>query len=95
VLSGKDVTDKCLKFLQDHPDQVSQPVQQGAAYAEKFRETSSYDHQWPTAYGMERIPCASFAAGNCQAPQALPKDKWDAAWAESKKTVSDYFALKQ
>ena len=94
VLSGKDVTDKSLRFLNDHQDRVLPLVENGVMYAAKFRDTASYDRQWPTAYGLERILCASGDAEKCTAPRALPKDQWDAAWAESKKAVTDYFVKK-
>jgi hypothetical protein len=49
VLAGKDVTDKSSKFLNDHQDIVSQLVEKGVTYATEFRDTRSYDRQWPTA----------------------------------------------
>ena len=94
VLSGKDVTDRSFKFLNDNQDRVSQLVKKGVLYADEFRDTPSYDRQWPTAYGLERILCASGEAEQCKAPPSLPKDQWDAAWAESKKAVTDYFVMK-
>jgi hypothetical protein len=94
VLSGKDVTDKSLEFMKGHQDRVVQLVKEGIVYADKFRETPSYDRQWPTAYGLERVLCASGNAEKCKAPQALLKDQWDAAWAQSKKAVTDYFVMK-
>jgi hypothetical protein len=94
VLAGKDVTDKSSKFLNDHQDIVSQLVEKGVTYATEFRDTRSYDRQWPTAYGLERILCASGEADKCKGPPSLPKDQWDAAWAESKKAVTDYFVVK-
>jgi hypothetical protein len=94
ALSGKDSTDKSFKFLNDHQDQVSQLVAKGVMYAEQFRDAPSYDRQWPTAYGMERMLCASGDAEKCKARPSLPKDQWDAAWVESKKAVTDYFVTK-
>jgi hypothetical protein len=79
------------KFLKEHRDRVRPLVEAGVTYADKFRETASYDRQWPTAYGLERILCASGETEKCKAPGPLPKDRWDAAWAESKKAVTDYF----
>jgi hypothetical protein len=91
MLSGKDVTDKSLEFLNEHQDRVLPLVEKGIMFADKFRDTPSYDRRWPTAYGLERVLCASGDAGKCTAPRSLPKDQWDAAWAESKKAVTDYF----
>lgn len=94
VLSGKDVADKSFKFLSAHQDRVSQLVNEGVMYADEFRDTPGYDRQWPTAYGLERVLCASGEAEQCNALRSLPKDQWDAAWAESKKAVTDYFVTK-
>jgi hypothetical protein len=93
VLSGKDVTDKSFEFLKNHQDRVSQLVTEGLSYADRFRDTTDYDRQWPTAYGLERILCASGDAGKCNV-SLLPKDQWDTAWAKSKQAVSDYFLNK-
>ena len=94
VLSGDDAKNKSFKFLNDHQDQVAQLVAKGVTYAEQFRDAPSYDRQWPTAYGLERMLCASGDAEKCKARPSLPKDQWDAAWAEAKKTVTDYFVTK-
>jgi hypothetical protein len=95
VLSGKDVTDKSFRFLQDHQDQVAPLVEKGVMYADGVRDTPRYDRQWPTAYGLERILCASGEAENCKAPPALPKEKWNEAWAQSRKAVTEYFVIKK
>ena len=92
VLSGHDVTDKSIKFLTEHQEQASKLVAEGIQDAQPFRDAPSYDRQWPTAYGLERLLCASGDAEKCKAPASLPKDQWDAAWAESKKAVTDYFS---
>lgn len=94
VLSGPEVTDKSHQFLKEHQDRVAQLVQQGISVAEKFRDDQGYDRQWPTGFGLERMLCASGEAEKCNARPPLPKDQWDAAWAESKKTVTEYFVLK-
>jgi hypothetical protein len=94
VRSGKGVTDKSFRFLSDHQDRVSQLVEEGVRYADEVRDTQSYDRHWPTAYGLERILCASGETEKCEGPRSLPKDQWDAAWAESKKAVTDYFVIK-
>jgi hypothetical protein len=95
VLSGQDVADKSFQFLMDHQDQVAQRVAKGVLYAQGARDTPSYDRQWPTAYGLERILCASGEPEKCNGPPSLPKDQWDAAWAEAKKAVTDYFVMKR
>lgn len=94
VLSGKALTDTSLKFLNEHQDRVLPLVEAGVMYADKFRETPTYDRRWPSAYGLERSLCASGEAEKCKAPPSLPKDQWDAAWAASQKAVTDYFVKK-
>ncbi len=95
VLSGQDVTDKSLKFLNDHQDKVAQLVAEGIKDAEPFRDVPSYDRKWPTGYGLERILCASGEAEKCNPPPGLQKDQWDKAWADSKKAVTEYFVMKR
>lgn len=92
VLSSPAVTAKTRTFLHSHPDQVADLIAQGFGYAEKSRETQSYDRHWPSAYGLERILCAS--GGDCKERPALPKDQWDSAWAAAKSRVQEYFNVK-
>jgi hypothetical protein len=95
VLSGKDVTDKSLRFLNEHQDRVAQLVAEGIKAAEPFRDVQSYDRKWPSAYGLERMLCASGDAEKCNASPALPKDQQDKAWEDSKKAVTDFFVIKR
>jgi hypothetical protein len=92
VLSNADATAKARAFMRGHPEQVAKLVAQGFGYAEKSREIQSYDRHWPTAYGLERIICAS--RGDCKERASLPKDQWDTAWLEAKNQVNRYFNLK-
>ncbi|HEY2782351.1 MAG TPA: hypothetical protein VGI90_16330 [Steroidobacteraceae bacterium] len=92
VLSNSDVTAKARAFMQSHPEQVAKLLAQGFGYAEKSREIQSYDRHWPTAYGLERIICAS--GGDCKERPSLPKDQWDTAWLEAKNQVNRYFNVK-
>jgi hypothetical protein len=95
VLSGNDVTNQSLKFLNERQDRAAQLVAEGIKEAEPFRDVPSYDRKWPTAYGLERLLCASGDAEKCSAAPALPKDQWDKAWAESKKAVTDFLVMKK
>jgi hypothetical protein len=94
ILGDPETQKKAVKFLQNNPERVAQLLAQGMSYAEKFRETSSYDRLWVTAYGMEKYICKT--GGSCQPPQALPKEQWDSAWKEAKQRVTSYYtAAKQ
>jgi hypothetical protein len=45
----------------------------------------------PTAYGLERVICAQ--GGPCTKPLPMPKEQWDAAWAEAKHRVTVYLQV--
>src|SRR6185369_7567358 len=92
IIGGPDVAAKALKFLETNPDRTAQLLAQGISFAEKFRETSSYDRRWPTAYGLERMTCAMNRA-LCNEPPSLPKEQWDKAWQEAKQRVVSYYQL--
>lgn len=92
VLVNPDVTAKARTFLQSHPQEVAKLVAQGFGYAEKSRELDTYDRRWPSAYGLERVICAS--GGDCKAAASLPKEQWDKAWLDAKNQVSQYFNVK-
>lgn len=91
ILNGPDTTNKTILFLKNNPDKVAKMLEQGFLFADKFRETSSYDRHWPSAYGLERVICAT--GGSCQAPPAIPKGQWDNAWEEAKKRVTAYYQV--
>lgn len=91
VLGGPDVTSKAIKFVESNPERAAQQMELGFSFAQKFRDTLSYDHQWPTAYGLERIICAQ--GGSCVMPPILPKEGWDKAFEEAKQRVALYYHL--
>lgn len=91
VLAGPDTTNEAIQFLKNNPDKVAKSLAQGFLFADKFRETSSYDHHWPSAYGLERVICAT--GGSCKAPSAMPEDQWDKAWEEAKRRVAAYYQI--
>lgn len=89
VLGGPDVTAKAVKFLEGNTERKAQLLTQGISFAEKVRNVSEYDRQWPTAYGLERIICAQ--GGACITPEPMPKEQWDKAWEEAKQRVILYY----
>lgn len=91
ILGGPDVANKAVKFLQNDPDKVAKSLVQGFSFAEGRRNTSEYDHHWPSAYGLERTICAQ--GGSCVAPPPMPKEQWDKAWEEAKQRVTAYYQV--
>jgi hypothetical protein len=92
LLAGADIPTKTAKFLQDNPKRAAQLVAQGIGLAEKFRQTATYDRRWPTAYGLERLTCAT-DQGPCASPASMPKEQWDQAWQDAKRRVVVYFQV--
>lgn len=90
ILAGPEEAAKAIKQLQSDPAAIDAQVKLGVSLAEKFRYTDSYDRQWPTAYGFERIAC-TLSKGPCVLPDLLPADEWDQAWAKAKQVVIDYY----
>lgn len=91
ILAGPDTTNKAIQFLKNNPDKVAKSLAQGFLFADKFRETSTYDRHWPSAYGLEQVICAT--GGSCQAPPAMPREQWDKAWEEAKQRVTAYYQV--
>lgn len=91
VLGGPDMANKAVQFLQNNPDKIAQSLSLGFSFADKFRETSNYDRHWPSAYGLERVICAT--GGSCQEPTQMPRDQWDKAWEDAKKRVATYYQV--
>ena len=91
ILGGSDSQRKAVNFLQGNPKRVTDLLEQGMSYADKFRETASYDRTWVTAYGMEKYICAT--GGSCESPRALPKEQWNDAWKEAKQRVTSYYSV--
>jgi hypothetical protein len=91
VLGGQDMATKTINFLKNNPELTAQALAKGLTYAERFRDTPNYDRRWPTAYGLEKIICAT--GGSCKVPPPMPKDQWNKAWDEAKQRVSLYYQL--
>lgn len=91
VLAGEDFTQQAVKFFEEQPEKTAQLVQKGLAIADKFKDDTRYDHQWPSAYGLERMMCAM--GGECSPPSAMPKAQWGDAWEETKAHVTRYYRI--
>jgi|GEM_PF-1429087 len=92
ILSDDPKGQRSLKFFFGQPKRTAELVDQGLAFAEKYKDGSSYDHRWPTAYGLEQMICAQ--GGSCSPPKELPEDRWDQAWNEAKQKVVRYYKVK-
>lgn len=91
TLGGPEVTTRSTKFLEENPERVAEILRQGLSVADKYRDTTTYDHQWPTAYGLERVICAN--GGACTPPPSLPQNQWPQAWEEAKRRVISYYQV--
>jgi hypothetical protein len=91
VLAGEDFSALAVKFFEKQPEKTAQLVQKGIAIADTFKDDPRYDHQWPSAYGLERMMCAM--GGECSPPSAIPKAQWSDAWEETKARVTRYYRI--
>lgn len=92
VLSGKERTNEYLEFAKAHPEEIQAAVVQGLAFAERNKNSESYNHRWPAAYGLERQICS--LGGKCSAPVEAPQDQWNALWDQTKLRVETYYKVK-
>ena len=92
LLSGGQRTNEFLEFAKAHPGDIPAAVDQGSAFAEKFKDSGGYDHKWPTAYGLERTICAQGGAGT--SPTEAPRSQWTALWEQAKLRVRSYYQIK-
>lgn len=93
VMAGQQKIDEYLAFAKEHPDQTRAAIEQGLAFAEKFRDSDVYDRKWPTAYGLERMICAQ--GGPCSPPLSKPESEWPALWEQTKQLVAKYYSGRQ
>lgn len=91
VLAGEDFVQQAVKFFEEQPEKTAQLVQKGIAIADTLKDDPRYDHQWPSAYGLERMMCAM--GGECAPASAIPKAQWGDAWEETKARVTHYYRI--
>jgi hypothetical protein len=91
VLAGEDFVQQAVKFFEEQPEKTAQLVQKGIAIADMLKDDPRYDHQWPSAYGLERMMCSM--GGECSPPSAIPKAQWGEAWEETKARVTRYYRI--
>jgi hypothetical protein len=91
VLAGEDHAGLAVKFFEEQPEKTTQLVQKGIAIADALKDDPRYDHQWPSAYGLERMMCAM--GSDCSQTPALAKESWAAAWEETVARVARYYRI--
>lgn len=91
ALSGEDGVKQLTVLIQEHPKEAAEAVQKGALIATTYRDKVQYDESWPSAYGLQRTICGMEGTKDCPKPQALPKDKWNAAFEEAVARVKHYY----
>jgi hypothetical protein len=91
VLAGEDHAGLAVKFFEEQPEKTAYLVQQGIAIADTLKDAPRYDHQWPSAYGLERMMCAM--GGECSPPSAMPQEQWSGAWEDAKARVVHYYRI--
>lgn len=91
ALSGEDGVKQLTILIQEHPKEAAEAVQKGVLIATTYRGKVQYDESWPSAYGLQRTLCGLEGAKECPKPQALPKDKWNAAFEEAVARVKHYY----
>ena len=91
MLAGEEYVQQAVKFFEEQPEKTAQLVQKGIAIADALKDDPRYDHQWPSAYGLERMMCAM--GGECSQPSAIPKTQWAEAWDETRARVTHYYRI--
>lgn len=89
VLAGDEFIQMAVKFFVEQPEKTAQLVQKGIAIADALKDDPRYDHQWPSAYGLERTLCALGA--DCTKPSPAQAAEWPDAWEETKARVIRYY----
>lgn len=88
MLSGPEKSKQAVKFIEENPERARALVEQGLGFAEQHKNAPDYDHQWPSAFGLERLISN---LGGKEAITPIPKEDWDKTWEESKKRVREFY----
>ena len=91
ILGGEKTLKEAGDFLSKNPDKVRILISQGLELAKKWRDTSEYDHQWVTAFGLERVISST---GGSEKIVPVPKEKWEECWDAAEKRVREYYVIK-
>ncbi|HEX3728957.1 MAG TPA: hypothetical protein VHV47_04085, partial [Opitutaceae bacterium] len=82
-MAGPAAQQRIVAFLKGPPEPIVAAVQLGQTLALRWKDTGSYDHTWPAAYGSERL------AGLPVPP--LPAAQWPAAWQHSIEQIRAFY----
>jgi hypothetical protein len=88
AFSGKERSQEAINFLTTNPKRAQTLIEQGIGFAEKYKDAPTYDHRWPSAFGLERM---IDGLGGKSTTVPLPIEKWPAAWEESKQRVRSFY----
>ena len=90
ILGGRAAGEKVTELVRNNPKKLKDLVEQGLGFADKYKETKSYDRQWPLSFGMERV---INTMGGHEEVKPLPEAQWDSAWREAKNQVKSYYGI--
>jgi hypothetical protein len=90
ILGGKAASDQVMGLLKSNPKKLKDLVEQGLGFAEKYKETKTYDRQWPLSFGMERV---LNTMGGHEEVKPLPEAEWENAWKEARNQVRSYYGI--
>jgi hypothetical protein len=92
ILGGEEKQGQAIRFLSENPEKARALVEQGIGFAEKYRNGQNYDHQWVTAFGLERMIAAQ--GHKSQPIPAMPEKQWNQAWEDAKAGVLSAYVKK-
>jgi hypothetical protein len=90
MLAGDERSKEAIKFLQENPEQARALLEQGIGFAEKHKNALDYDHQWPTAFGLEDVINAQ---GGKTTITPMASENWEKAWEDAKQRVRGYYLM--
>lgn len=91
VLAGPEFSEQAVQFFETHPEKTAQLVREGLAIANTLKHEPRYDHQWPSAYGLERTLCALGA--DCSKPSPATQAIWAQLWEDTQERVMHYYRI--
>jgi hypothetical protein len=91
MLGGPRVISEALQLFKSKPERMKQQLASGIEYAEKWRDNTDYDHEWPASYGLARM-MAAMNGKPLKSTEKMPKEQWDKAWQDAIKTVTWFYS---
>lgn len=66
LIAGPAASQQLKALISAEPQRIQPILQQGFHIAERFKESETYDHRWPSAYGLEAVIQAQGGTANLQ-----------------------------